>query len=80
MIHHPDFYKPDDDRPQFACLPQSQQLDIIAEFAEKHPEDYKSYVNEACSQLPAGSDVFDLWKYIAACIVNKHDEQEDWTL
>ncbi len=80
MKHHPDFYKPDDDRPQFACLPEAEQEDIIEEFHDKHPEDYRSYYEEAISQLPAGHDHFDLWSYIAACIINKHGEPEDWTL
>lgn len=80
MIHHPDFYKPDDDRPQFACLPEVEQAAIIFEFFRKHPRIYKKYYREALTQLPDGNTQQDRREYVARCIVHNHGEQEDWTL
>lgn len=71
---------PEDTRPQFGTLSEAEQEDIIEEFHDKHHEDYSSYYEEAISQLPENHDHFDLWAYIARCIVNKHGEQLEWTL
>ena len=70
----------DDDRPQFGELSEAEQEDIIETFHDEHPEDYLSYYEEAISQLAEGHDHFDLWEYIARCIVNKYGEQNWWTL
>lgn len=73
----PDFG--DDLRPQFGCLTEAEQEEIIEGFHNDHPEAYNSYYEEAISQLPDNHDHFDLWEYIAGCIYTANDEQE-WVI
>jgi len=73
--HHTDFYA-EDDRPRFSEMTELEQEDIIEEFHDKHPDDYRGYYEEAISQLPQGHDAVDLFNYIAKCILNKHPDQE----
>ena len=76
-INPPD--EPEDLRPQFASLNESEQEDIIETFHDEHHDDYIRYFDEALSQLPAGYDHFDLWLYIANCIVHNFPNQE-WVI